>query len=119
MDGVKDGAILKRHRKEVARPVIGDEDILIEHRYVIGGTDAVDIEQKPTLLQGKELELRGSCRNDLTVEQLRIARDYDVKFVVSSDAHKPNQVGSYEAGMARALEVGIELERIVNITERL
>lgn len=59
-----------------------------------------------------------SRHKQMTVEQLRIARDYDVKFVVSSDAHKPNQVGTYEAGMARALEAGIELERIVNITER-
>ena len=54
----------------------------------------------------------------LTVEEIRIAMKENVKFVISSDAHTPERVGSFEGGLARAFEAGLPLERIVNIEER-
>ena len=54
----------------------------------------------------------------LTTEEIRIAATEDVKFIVSSDAHSPNRVGSFEGGVRRALEAGLDLERIVNIEEK-
>ena len=51
----------------------------------------------------------------LTVDEIRIAARRDVKFVVSSDAHTPNRVGSFAGGVQRALAAGLEIERIVNI----
>lgn len=54
----------------------------------------------------------------LTVEEIRTAMKEDVKFVISSDAHTPDRVGSFEGGLARAFEAGLPLERIVNIEER-
>ena len=52
------------------------------------------------------------------VDDLRIYMQYDVKFVISSDAHKPKNVGRYAETMALALEAGIDTERIVNIQKR-
>ena len=51
----------------------------------------------------------------LTVEEIEIAMKEDVKFVISSDAHTPNRVGSYLKGLERAFKAGLDPERIVNI----
>lgn len=55
----------------------------------------------------------------LTVDEIKIAAKTDAKFVVSSDAHTPNRVGSFAGGVKRALEAGLDLERIVNIEKVL
>lgn len=51
-------------------------------------------------------------------DDLRVYKQYDVKFVISSDAHKPKNVGRYAETMALALDAGIDPERIVNIRKR-
>ncbi|MBQ1228990.1 MAG: PHP domain-containing protein [Firmicutes bacterium] len=51
----------------------------------------------------------------LTVEEIQIASAFDVKFVISSDAHIPERVGSFEGPLRRALEAGLDPARIVNI----
>ena len=54
----------------------------------------------------------------LNLEELKLLRNTNNKFIISSDAHTPARVGDFEMGLARALEAGIEPERIVNITHR-
>lgn len=63
---------------------------------------------------GTLLEINGKHPH-LTVEELKIAKRFDVKFVISSDAHVPEKVGTFEPQLLRALEAGVEPERIVNI----
>lgn len=53
----------------------------------------------------------------LTVDDLIFCSKYDVKFVISSDAHKPENVGSFERGLDMAFEAGLDIDRIVNIEE--
>ena len=55
----------------------------------------------------------------LTVDELVFCSKYDVKFVISSDAHKPEYVGSFERGLDMAFEAGIDIDRIVNVEEIL
>ena len=65
----------------------------------------------------KLLELRkkkGLSQEDVA-EEIKIAATEDVKFIVSSDAHSANRVGSFEGGIKRALEAGLDIDRIVNI----
>lgn len=52
------------------------------------------------------------------VSDLKLYAGYDVKFVISSDAHAPMHVGRYAESLALAFEAGIEPERIVNIRKR-
>lgn len=51
----------------------------------------------------------------LTVEEIRICSKYDVDFVISSDAHRPEHVGSFEGGLDKAIAAGLDLERIINL----
>lgn len=52
------------------------------------------------------------------VEDLKIMAKYAVNFIISSDAHKPSQVGRYVRSIDLALTAGIEISRIVNVVER-
>lgn len=51
----------------------------------------------------------------MTVEGIRLASTTDAAFALSSDAHRPERVGGFEKGLKRALEAGLDPERIVNI----
>lgn len=51
----------------------------------------------------------------LTVSEIQTAMKYDVKFIIGSDAHVPEAVGAFRGSLARALEAGLDPERIVNI----
>ena len=53
----------------------------------------------------------------LDVKEIRTAMKYDVQFIISSDAHIPERVGAVESPIARAMEAGVPVERIVNIEE--
>lgn len=53
----------------------------------------------------------------LTVEEIKIAMKEDVGFIIDSDAHTPDRVGSFAGGLSRAAEAGLDLDRIVNVEE--
>ena len=44
----------------------------------------------------------------LTIEEIKTAAKYDVKFVIGSDAHISSKVGSFEEPLMRALQAGLE-----------
>lgn len=56
-----------------------------------------------------------SRHQHLTVEEIRTAMKEDVLFIIDSDAHTPAAVGSYENGLQRAVDAGLDFSRIVNI----
>ncbi len=51
----------------------------------------------------------------MTVEEIKIAAAYDVKFIIGSDAHVPSKVGSFQEPLRRALHAGLDPSRIVNL----
>lgn len=51
----------------------------------------------------------------LTVEEIRKAMKYDVKFIVGSDAHLAEDVGKGTRAFERIREAGLEPERVVNL----
>lgn len=51
----------------------------------------------------------------LDYEGIKTASKYDVNFVISSDAHRPENVGLYEGGLGRAYIARLDFDRIVNI----
>lgn len=66
-------------------------------------------EERGTLLEINERHIH------LTAEEIRLTMDYDVSYVLSSDAHRPEEVGSFRRGLERAIEAGLDLKRIVNL----
>ena len=66
---------------------------------------------------GTLMEINGKHPH-LTEEEIRQAEPYDVRFVISSDAHIPGNVGMFEPQLERALKAGLDPERIVNIALR-
>lgn len=52
------------------------------------------------------------------VEDLKIYAGYDNRFIISSDAHKPDKVGRYVKSLELAMAAGITPDRIVNVVER-
>ena len=69
------------------------------------------------LLAGTK-QLRFQIVRGLTEEEIRIAARYDVKFIIGSDAHVPQAVGTFQGSLARALAAGLDPDRIVNIEKK-
>ncbi len=50
-------------------------------------------------------------------EELKKLAKTQVRFIISSDAHSPQRVGTYVPGLKRALEAGVDPARIDNLEE--
>jgi putative hydrolase len=106
-----------------SRCIIDNTDAMIRaiERYDIDiithPGDKIDIDVKRLAAaagrKGTALEINSSHGN-LTVEYAKIAVTEDVKFVISSDAHIPSNVGNFDKGIKIALQAGIPLNRIIN-----
>lgn len=66
---------------------------------------------------GTMIEINARHRHP-DVNDLKIYKQYDVKFVINSDAHRPRYVGRFAESLELAMEAGIDPERIVNIQEK-
>jgi len=53
--------------------------------------------------------------NGLSVQGIKTAAKYDVKFAISSDAHVPSNVGCCDKAMERVMAAGLPLSRIINL----
>lgn len=51
----------------------------------------------------------------MTLDEIRTAARTEARFVISSDAHSPARIGSFQKGLERALAAGLDPERIVNL----
>ncbi len=97
-------AVLKNKLKVLTHP--GDK-----------GEFDIGLVAKACAKQGTWMEI-STWHDHMTVDEIKTAMKEDVKFIISSDAHTPERVGSFEGGLERALEAGLPIERIVNIAER-
>ena len=124
MPGMDGFETLEEIRKEHSLPILmftSKNDSISKVRGLRAGAD--DYLTKPFDMD----ELAKACaatdtlmeisthHKNLTVEEIRIAAKYDVKFIISSDAHQPYRVGDFEGGLARAEAAGLDIARIVNL----
>jgi putative hydrolase len=63
--------------------------------------------------RGTLLEINSS-HGFMTVEYVKIAMEEGVNFAIDSDAHKPEDVGNFDRGIAVAVEAGLPADRIAN-----
>lgn len=108
--------LLVKNTDTMVKAVENSKIDILTHVGDKGPFDICDIskacENSKTLL---EINLKHKHLNE---EELMIAKDYDVNFVISSDAHNPNDVGTFEPQLELALKCGIDISRIVNIEKR-
>lgn len=71
---------------------------------------------KAAAQRGTMLEINSS-HGYLTVDYIKIAMKEGAKFVINSDAHRPEDVGNVQAGIQRAMEAGLSVDQIVNAEE--
>lgn len=74
----------------------------------------IDIVAKAAEETGTVLEINNS-HGHLNVEEIKIASRYDVSFVINSDSHIKDKIGSYENGLKSAIDAGLDLSRIINL----
>ncbi len=55
----------------------------------------------------------------LTVGEIKLASKYGVKFIIGSDAHVPDRVGTCENAAARVADAGLDPARVVNLSVTL
>jgi len=63
---------------------------------------------------GTMLEINDS-HGHLNSEEIKIASKYNVKFVINSDSHIKDKVGSCENAVKAAKDAGLDLKRIINL----
>ena len=62
---------------------------------------------------GTALEIN-SHSSAMTAEHVKAAAKYGVKFVIDSDAHRPEDVGRLDNGLKIAMEAGLDSSQIIN-----
>ncbi|MBR2675179.1 MAG: PHP domain-containing protein [Mogibacterium sp.] len=106
----------KQNTERIVRAILNNNIKILTHP---GDKAFMDEEAvaKVCAERGTLIEINARHRHP-NVEDLRIYAAHDVKFVISSDAHRPQDVGRYAKSLALALEAGIGIERIVNLRKR-
>lgn len=86
---------------------------LITHPGAKGPVDIIRIGEAARN-RGTALEINSS-HGHLTVEELRQAMTIEgLEFIISSDAHKPEDIGNFTKAIERAKAVGLDISRIRN-----
>ena len=105
----------KQNTERIVKALTGNNIKILTHpgdkAYIDTHAVAKACEETGTLVEINARHRHPDC------EELRIFASYNVKFVISSDAHRPEKVGRYIKSMALALDAGIDPARIVNIEE--
>ncbi|QIB69090.1 PHP domain-containing protein [Aminipila butyrica] len=115
--GQGDSRAMKRLRKKNTEMTV--QSIYENHLKILthpgdkGPFDILEV-AKACDKRGTLMEI-STWHDHLTVEEIRTAALTDAGFIISSDAHHPSRIGDFEGGLDRALEAGLDLERIVNI----
>ncbi len=68
---------------------------------------------KAAAQRGTAMEINSSHDN-LTIEYIRIAAKEGVKFAISSDAHRPEEVGNVALALQKAMEAGLDASQVIN-----
>ena len=55
---------------------------------------------------------------NLSVEQLKLIKDMDLKFSVGADAHHPTHIGILDQAYQNILKSGVSVDKIINLEER-
>jgi putative hydrolase len=108
-------SLMKKNTDMTIRALMENDIYILTHPGDKGPFDldhiAAYCEKTKTLME------INSKHHHLTSEELGSMKEYDVNFIVSSDAHVPEKVGQFEEALSRATAQNISFDRIVNVEE--
>lgn len=110
---VKGGSLLARNTEMTVRAIYENPIKILTHPGDKGPFDIVEI--------AKACEARGTLMeiNDrhghMTEEEMKAVAPLDVSFIISSDAHAVDRVGSCDKAIKRMMNAGIDPRRVVNL----
>lgn len=111
----REAKLINENTKRIVKALTNNKIRILTHpgdkAYIDEEAVASACEKTGTLI---EINARHRHPN---AEDLKVYAAHDVKFIISSDAHKPENVGRYAESLALAFEAGIGIERIINIEE--
>ncbi len=107
------GSLLVRNTEMVIKALYKNDIFMLTHPGDKGPFDVLEI-AKVCAATNTLMEI-SNWHPYLTTEGIRLAATTDASFALSSDAHRPDRVGGFEKGLGRAMEAGLDPERIVNI----
>lgn len=83
-----------------------------------GAKGPIDVTAVAKVAAQKNVALEVNVKHGhLTVEEIKEALKTDVKFILGSDAHAPQDVGEFAASLNRCIEAGVPTNRIMNAEE--
>ncbi|HZK10051.1 MAG TPA: PHP domain-containing protein [Clostridia bacterium] len=110
----------KRTRKVNTRALLRAMDYPIDvltHPGDKGPVDIVAVAEKAAL-KGIKLEINQRHKH-LSLEQLNQIKDLDLEYILSSDAHRPEDIGEVEKAYGNIIASGLDPKKIVNLKEVL
>lgn len=108
-------SLLAKNTDMTIRAIYENELYILTHP---GDKGPFDIDEIAKACEARDVLMEINAKHPhLTAAEIRTAMKYNVKFIISSDAHVPQKVGSVEAPLLRAKQAGVPAERIVNIIE--
>lgn len=83
-----------------------------------GAKASIDTKEvaKAAVKNDTALEINSS-HGHMTVEYIKVAMKEGAKFVINSDAHRPEDIGNVEKGINRAIQAGLSVDSIINAEE--
>lgn len=86
---------------------------MLSHPGSKAGINIVEV-ARAAAKTGTALEI-SSKHSELSVESIKLLLDEDVKYLVNSDAHYPEDIGNVEKAIDKAKQANLPLDRIKNI----
>lgn len=86
---------------------------MLSHPGSKAGVNIVEV-ARAAAKTGTALEI-SSKHSQLSIESIKLLLDEDVKYLVNSDAHCPEDIGNVENAINKAKEANLPLDRIKNI----
>ena len=114
--GIKAGedSLRKSNTKMITDALRLNDIAIITHPGDKGPFDILEI-AKVCAETDTLIEINGR-HGHLTVDEIKEAMQVEgLNFIISSDAHSPDAVGTYKEALQRALDAGLDISRIVNI----
>lgn len=88
---------------------------ILTHPGAKGPIDILEV-AKVAEKNGTLLEINNS-HGHLTEDEMKICMQTDVKYIIGSDAHRPEDVGRFENSLIRINNVGLNTDNVVNLSK--